>query len=152
MVILQVARIVTYPSEIDRILKKPGGPVGVKIRRMCLSIAALGEQTAKHELGHRSPYDAKRTGNYSRRFRVEVRTNSVYGFEYEVSNNAKYAAVLELGSRPHKITARKAKFLRFRDRQGQWRKVRTVFHPGQKLGYHILWRATQTIVREQLSP
>lgn len=149
---INISRVVIYPNELDRILKKPGGPVGIRVRRLCLDIAAEGERIGKAELGNRSPYDKRRTGNYVRRFRVNVETSARYGFEYTVSNNAKYAAVLEEGSKPHVIRARRVKYLRFRDRQGVWRRVRAVSHPGQRQGYHILWRATQTVVRKSLAP
>lgn len=144
----EVTRAVIYPAEIDRILKMPGGPVGVSVRRLSLNIAKNAEQLAKNELG-KHPMDAKRTGNYARRFGVRVeRTGG--GFEFHVYNNAKYAAVLELGSRPHEIRARRAKYLRFRGRDGRWRNVKIVRHPGQERGYFILRRATEKAVRETL--
>lgn len=145
-----ITRAIVYPAEIDRILRMPGGPVGVSIRRLSLDIAKEAENIARRELGNRHPSDAKRTGNYARRFRVEV-ARVAGGFEFVISNNAKYAAVLEEGSRPHEIRAKKAKYLRFRSRRtGQMVTVKVVNHPGQKKGYFILRRATEIAVRKTI--
>lgn len=144
---LVTSRAVIFPREIDRIMRMPGGPIGVAVRRIALNIAAEAKQIAVAELGNRHPSDAKRTGNYSRRFRVEVATSPA-GFEFVVSNNAKYAAVLEQGSKPHEIRARKAKYLRFRSRKtGMMVRVKVVNHPGQKIGYRILERAMLKVAR-----
>lgn len=143
-----VSRGVIYPNEIDRILKMPGGPPGVAIRRISLNIAAEAEKIAKQELGNRHPADAKRSGRYAKAFRVDVTRNVTTGYEFEVSNKTPYAATLEFGSVPHEIRAKKAKFLRFRSRKdGQWRRVKVVQHPGQTKGYFILTRAMQRVVR-----
>lgn len=145
-----ITRAIVYPAEIDRILRMPGGPVGVSVRRLSLNIAKEAETIARRELGNRHPSDAKRTGNYARRFRVEV-TRAAGGFEFIISNNAKYAAVLEEGSRPHEIRAKRAKYLRFRSRRtGQMVTVKVVNHPGQKKGYFILKRATEIAVRRTI--
>jgi len=142
---IKTVRSVIYPNEIDRILKKPGGPVGVEVRRACLAIADEGEQIARRELGNRHPADAPRTGRYARSFAVKVETDPVAGFAYRVENTAAYAAVLELGARPHEIKARRARFLRFRSRKtGQWVTVKAVNHPGLPKGYAILQRALLT--------
>lgn len=145
-----LSRGIIYPAEIDRILRMPGGPVGVKIRRISLDIAAEAQAIARRELGNRHPSDAKRTGNYARKFRVTVE-RTAGGYEFVISNPTKYASVLEGGSVPHKIEARRAKYLRFRSRKtGQMVTVKVVSHPGQKQGYFILSRATQTVVRKSL--
>ena len=145
-----ITRAIVYPAEIDRILRMPGGPVGVSIRRLSLDIAKEAETIARRELGNRHASDAKRTGNYARRFRVEV-ARVAGGFEFIISNNAKYAAVLEEGSKPHEIKAKKAKYLRFRSRRtGQMVTVKVVNHPGQKTGYFILRRATEIAVRKSI--
>lgn len=141
-----ITRAVVYPNEIDRIMKMPGGPVGVRVRRLALDIVEEGQKIADAELG-KHPYDHKRTGNYRRRFRVEVQRNAARGFEFVVMNNAKYAAVLEKGSSPHEIRARKAQYLRFRSRRtGMWVTVKAVRHPGQKRPYKILERAMMRAV------
>lgn len=146
-----VTRPVVFPSEIDRILRKPGGPVGVTIRRMSLDIAKEAATIARSELGNRHPSDAPRTGQYAKAFRVEVETTG-NSFAFVVRNNKRYAHVLEEGSKPHEIRARKAKYLRFISRKtGQWVRVKVVQHPGQREGYHILWRATEKVVRASLT-
>lgn len=150
MATTQVVRTAIYPTEITRILKAPGGPVGVEIRRFALTAAAIAEQSARRELGNRHPSDAPRSGRYARSFEVKVENYPAdsIGFQYVIRNRAKYSEVLEYGSRPHRIYAKGAfqrkntKFLRFRSRtDGQWRMVRYVNHPGQRTGYYILWRA-----------
>lgn len=147
MASLGLTRPVIYPNEINRILRMPGGPIGKSVRKLSLDIAAEGERLARAELGNKSPHDKQRSGRYARSFRVTVKTNTVQGFEFEVANTAAYAGVLEEGSRPHQIKARRAKYLRFKDRQGIWRRVKAVSHPGQRNGYHILWRATEKAVK-----
>lgn len=147
-----ISRVVLYPNEMDRLLRSPGGPVGVRVRRLCLDIATEGSRIARAELGNRHPSDAPRTGRYARSFNVTVRTGVPTGFEFEVSNNAKQAAILEEGSKAHEIRARKAKTLVFRSRKtGAIVRKKVVYHPGQKQGYHVLWRATQTVVRNTLT-
>lgn len=142
-------RTVIYPNEIDRILRMPGGPIGVQVRRLSLNIAEEAESIARTELGNRSPYDQPRTGRYARSFRVEVERNDRTGYEFVVSNKTPYAATLEEGSVPHPISARRVKWLRFRDRRdGQWRTVKVVSHPGQRTGYAILKRGMQIAVRK----
>lgn len=141
-------RAVIYPNEIDRIIRKPGGPVGVVIRRFSLDIAKNAEDIARAELGGRHPSDAPRTGRYARSFSVKVEPNAG-GYQFVVANKAPYAAVLELGSKPHPIKARRAKYLRFRSRKdGMMKTVKVVNHPGQKIGYFILHRATAKAVRD----
>jgi hypothetical protein len=52
----------------------------------------------------------------------------------------KYAAAIDGGARPHRITARRRKFLRFRGRNGAFVFRRSVNHPGNK-PYKFGWRA-----------
>lgn len=140
-------RAVIFPNEIDRIIRKPGGPVGVVIRRFSLDIAKNAEEIARRELGNKHPSDAPRTGRYARSFSVTVETNPA-GYQYVVANKAPYAAVLELGSKAHQIKPRRAKYLRFRSRRdGQMKTVKVVNHPGQKIGYFIMQRATAQAIR-----
>lgn len=155
MAAAQVVRTAIYPTEITRILKMPGGPVGVELRKAALASAAIAEQIARRELGNRHPADAPRSGRYERSFEVKVENYPAdnVGFVFVVRNRAPYSAVLEYGSRPHRIYARGAfqrppKFLRFRSRRdGQWRVVRFVNHPGQKFGYYILRRGVNMALR-----
>lgn len=152
----QVVRTAIYPTEITRILKMPGGPVGVEVRKFALTAAALAERSAQRELGNRHPADAPRTGRYARSFEVKVENYPAddVGFNFVIRNTRKYSETLEYGSRPHRIYAKGAfqkngtKFLRFRSRtDGQWRMVRFVKHPGQKTGYYILTRAVAEAMR-----
>ena len=148
---LRVERGVIYPTEIDRILKMPGGPVGVEVRRLCLDIAAEAEAQSRVKSVRKSPYDAPRSGRYVRSWAVKVHTNSTTGFEYVVENTAPYSAVLEEGSRPHMIEARNKRWLRFRSRAtGQWVTVKAVKHPGMVQGWHVLRDAMYSVVRSRL--
>jgi hypothetical protein len=142
-------RPLIFPREIDRILKMPGGPVGKSVRSISMDIAKEGEILARRKLGNRHPSDAPRTGRYARSFAVRVETNSS-GFAFLVENTAKYAAVIEEGSKPHTITARRAKYLVFRSRQtGRVVRKKVVFHPGTK-PEKILWMATEAVVRRRM--
>ena len=141
------SRAVIYPNEIDCIIRKPGGPVGVVIRRFSLDIAKNAEDIARAELGNKHPSDSPRTGRYARSFSVKVEANPA-GYQFVVANKTPYAAVLELGSKAHQIKARRAKVLRFRSRKdGQMKSVKVVNHPGQKIGYFIMQRATAQAIR-----
>ena len=157
---VKVVRSAIYPTEITRILKMPGGPVGVEVRKFALLAASVSESIARRELGNRHPADAPRSGRYARSFEVKVENYPAdnVGFQFVIRNRAKYSEVLEYGSNPHRIYARGAfnkkgntKYLRFRSRQdGQWRTIRYVNHPGQKFGYRIVWRginAAMSILR-----
>lgn len=149
----QITRGIIYPNEIDRIMKMPGGPIGKVVRRMCLDIAAEAEADAQVKTIRKSPHDAPRSGRYVKAFAVKVHTNPVSGFEFTVENTRPYAAILELGSKPHKIKARKAKLLRFRSRQtGQWVMVKAVDHPGMPKGWHVLENAMIKVVRAFTRP
>jgi|GEM_PF-4069321 len=149
----QQPRVVIYPNEIDRILKMPGGPPGVRIRKFCIDVAESARRQAQTELGRRSRYDQPRTGRYAKSFAVKVETNSVTGYQFVIENTVPYASVLESGSQgPYEIKARKAKYLRFRSRKdGQWRRVKAVMHPGIKDGYHILESALKRVLRRDNS-
>jgi hypothetical protein len=144
-------RAILYPNEISRILTMPGGPVGVAVRSICLDIAKEGEVQARKKLGNRHPSDSPRTGRYAKSFAVRVKRVPVTGFEFIVENTAKYAAIIEGGSKPHEIRARRAKYLVFRSRQtGQVVRRKVVFHPGTK-PERILWIATEVAVRRRLN-
>lgn len=116
----------TYPNEITRILHKPGGDVGKEIRRCALAIAEEARRTAEAQYG-KHPGDKPRTGMLAQSYRVEVipGTNS-----FRVRNPKKYAAAMEFGAKAHDIRARKVDYLQFRGRDGRWRHVTLVRHPG----------------------
>jgi len=115
-----------FPNEIDRMLNAPSGPIGKEARAIALDTAHIGETLARMKMG-KHPGDAPRTGQYARSFWVKVLGRST---NYEVSNRAPHAAAQETGSRPHAIRARRVSHLKFRDRTGQWRRVKMVRHPG----------------------
>lgn len=116
----------TYPSEINRVLYSPGGDVGRECRAVALEIAEQAHRDAVKVYG-RHPGDRPRTGRLARSYRVLVvpGTNT-----FMVDNRTPYAAAMELGARPHKIHARRGGTLTFRGRDGRWRKVKFVSHPG----------------------
>jgi hypothetical protein len=133
-----------FPNEIDRVLNYPGGVVGREARALALQIARNASSMASMKLG-KHPMDRKRTKQYQNAFRVKVLGQST---NFEVSNNKKYAAALEEGARPHQIKARRVKYLQFRDRQGRWRKVKMVRHPGNP-AFQILTNAALVTVRQR---
>lgn len=148
---MALSRAITYPNEINRILMKPGGPVGIKLRRLSLDIAAESKRLAQTRLGNKHPSDAPRTGQYAESYMVEVQDRTtpqgVAGFEFKISNSKKkYTKPVEIGSPPHIIAARRVKNLIFRSRQtGLWVRKAVVLHPGTK-GEHILLDATRTVM------
>lgn len=115
-----------FPNEIDRVLYYPGGPIGREMRALSLAVAQNASQLAYMRLG-KNPNDKPRTGKYARSFQVKVIGRST---EFEVSNNQAYAAALESGAKPHQIKARRVQNLHFKDRQGRWRRMKVVRHPG----------------------
>jgi hypothetical protein len=133
-----------YPSELNRVLRSPGGTVGKVVRRVSLDVAAEAKSIAQAELGIH-PGDRPRTGQYADGFKVLVVTTP-NGFYYTVSNKKKYAIILEKGSRAHIIRARKERTLQFRGRDGRFRQVKIVQHPGTK-AYRILQRAGEIVGR-----
>lgn len=147
---MPITRVVTYPNEIDRILGKPGGPLGVRIRRLALDIAAEAKTLSRSRYGNRHPADAPRTGKLAESYTVKVKIVShrsgAPGFEFLVGNSVPYFRPQELGSPPHLIYPRRAKALRFRSRQtGQWVTRSVVFHPGTK-GEHIMMEAADRVM------
>lgn len=133
-----------YPNEVDRIFNAPGGPIGKEARAVAIDAAHIGETLARMQLG-KHPMDQPRTGKYARSFWVKVLGRST---SFEVSNRTPYAAALETGSRPHAIRARRVSHLRFRDRTGQWRRVKIVRHPGNP-AFRILERSMILAMRRR---
>lgn len=141
-----------YPNEIDRILRKPGGPIGVKLRSICLDIATEAERLTLIEVG-KDPRDAPRTGKMAKAWAVTVETYHGFGagYAFVVKNTKQYAKYVDEGSNgPYQIKARNKKYLRFKDRSGRWRTVMVVTHPGLRNPYHILRRATRSTISKRL--
>lgn len=63
-----------------------------------------------------------------------------------LSNNKKYASVIDGGARPHVITPKSGRFLKFRGKSGQMVFARRVNHPGNR-PYKFLYRATHAAER-----
>lgn len=143
-----------YPTEIQRIVNKPGGPVGKAIRSICLDIAAEAERLTLAEVG-KHPGDMPRTGRMAKSWYVKVDENPI-GFAYTVGNSRRYARFVDEGTTgPYTIRARnrgrgRKGFLHFRDRNGNWRVAKMVTHPGIQRPYHILRRAVATTVSRRL--
>lgn len=133
-----------FPNEVDRMFNAPGGPIGKEARAVALDAAHIGETLAAMQLG-KHPGDAPRTGRYKRSFTVKVLGRST---QFEVSNRSPYAAALETGSVPHVIRARRVKNLQFRDRSGQWRRVKMVRHPGNP-AFRIMERSMVLAMRRR---
>jgi hypothetical protein len=117
----------TYPSEISRVLYSPGGDVGKECRKVALEIAQQAHDDAVKVYG-RHPGDRPRTGRLAKGYRVLVIPGTNV---FTVTNRVPYAGVMEKGGRPHTIQARsKTSTLKFRGRDGRWRNVKIVKHPG----------------------
>lgn len=122
-----------YPTELDRVLKAPGGPVGRHINLVARSVAAEAQRIAIER-------GLSRSGRYARGFKVEVSPDPQAGFYFTVVNRTtgqkprrsmSYAAVIEYGSKPHLIKPRKASgWLIFRMPDGRYVKTKLVNHPG----------------------
>lgn len=134
---------ITYPNEIKRILHFPGGPVGRATRRIALDIAKEAKHQAELTFGHH-PMDKPRTGRLAKSYRVEVLPMSN---TFIVRNDRKYAAAMEKGAKPHRIAARRTT-LQFYDRQGRFRSVTFVRHPGS-VGRRTLLTATQIVMKRR---
>lgn len=133
-----------YPNEIRRILFLPGGDVGREARACALEIAIEARRQALQVFG-RHPMDAQRTLKLANAYQVKVipGTNA-----FIVINPKKYAAAMELGAKPHTIRARSYNTLQFRGRDGRWRRIKYVNHPGS-VGRHTLMIATRLVVRRR---
>lgn len=134
----------TYPNEIRRILNLPGGDVGRECRKVALEIAAEAKRSARVTYG-RHPGDRPRTGILANSYQVKVLPGTN---KFEVINPKKYAAAMEKGARPHQIKARRKTHLQFRDRNGVWRKVTAVSHPGS-LPRNTLRNAMRVVMRRR---
>lgn len=134
----------SYPNEIHRILHMPGGDIGREARRLALEIAAEAKRQAIATFG-RHPGDRPRTGLLADSYQVKVIPGTN---QFIVRNPRKYAAAMELGARPHEIRARRALVLQFRGRDGRWRRVKMVRHPGS-VGRHTLLTSARLAVRRR---
>lgn len=142
-----------YPTELDRVLRAPGGPVGRYTNYVARSIAAEAQANANLRI-------KRRTGRYAAGFKVQVEREPVNGFQFTVTNSTtgldprrrrSYAGVLEFGSAPHLIrprpTNRAGGYLVFTV-DGHKIVTKVVRHPGTK-PYNIL-RDAQTTVRRRM--
>lgn len=133
-----------YPNEIDRIFTLPGGTLGREARATALQTARNAEILSRQKLG-KNPNDKPRTGKLARSWEVKVLGRST---TFTVLNRAPYAAPIEKGARPHAIRAKKVSHLRFRGRDGRWRTVKMVRHPGNA-AYRLLETAAVIAVRQR---
>lgn len=126
---MAVGRI--FPNEIDRLFTAPGGTLGREARRIALEIARTASEDEARRPHH--PGDRPKTGRLGQGYQVRVAGRST---TFSVINKVPYAAAIEFGTRPHLIKAR-TKTLRFRGRDGRWRNVKVVRHPGNP-AYRVL--------------
>lgn len=133
-----------FPNEIDRLFNAPGGPIGREARQLALQVANNAATLTRQKLG-KNPNDKPRTGKLARSWTVKVAGRST---EFEVANTAGYSAAIEKGARPHAIRARRVSHLRFKGRDGRWRTVKMVRHPGNA-AYRLLETAAVVSVRQR---
>lgn len=133
-----------YPNEIDRIFNAPGGVIGRESRATALQTARNAELLTRQKLG-KNAGDRPRTGRLARSYEVKVLGRST---EFYVLNRTPYSAPMEKGARPHAIRAKKVSHLRFRGRDGRWRTVKMVRHPGNA-AYRMLETGAIIAVRQR---
>lgn len=107
------------------------------------------KESADHIENHvyQAPLFHPRTGNLQKSTNAKVVKFSGHR-RIVATNPAKYAASIDLGARPHVVTAKKARALRFASpkfwsiatRSPIWF-LKSVHHPGNR-PYKFLWRAT----------
>jgi len=139
-----------YPTELDRVLKAPGGPVGRYVNLLSREIAAEAQVLALARL-------SRRTGRYARGFSVKVERGAAgEGFKFLISNSVvgrnprrltSYAAVIEKGSKPHVIRPRKPDGFLVFTINGKKIVTKQVKHPGTS-AQHIL-RDAERLVRRR---
>ncbi len=144
------AFVTLYPTEMSRLLRAPGSPVGRYINLYSREIAAEAQALALSRLN-------VRTRRYAKGFQVKVeRGDPGEGYKFIVSNNVKginprravsYAAVNEKGSRPHVIRPRKRDGMLVFYIGGRKIVTKQVNHPGTK-PQHIL-RDAEIAVRKR---
>ena len=138
-----------YQTELDRVLRSPGGPVGRHINLVARSVAAEARRIATER-------GLVRTERYVRGFKVEVTPDPQSGFYFTVVNRVtgqkprragSYAGVIEFGSRPHVIRPRRPNgWLIFRMPDGRTIKTKLVNHPGTP-PQHVLRDALDRVSR-----
>lgn len=94
---------------------------------------------------HEHPEFKPHTGNLQKQTKSKVvRLSS--GRVLRITNDAAYAGAIDGGARPHVITPKRGKFLRFIGRNGRTVFARRVNHPGNK-PYRFLYYATDAANR-----
>lgn len=134
----------SYPTEIQRIIFLPGGPIGKECRAVALAIAEEAKRSAIVTFG-RHPGDQPRTGRLANAYQVKVIPGTN---QFVVRNPKKYAAAMEFGAKAHQIKARRTTYLAFRGRDGRHRRVKMVRHPGS-VGRQTLTTATKIVMRRR---
>lgn len=112
-----MARIRLDRANLNRTFRSAGRSEGEKAARAVVNRAKV-----------LCPVD---TGRLRASIRVERRSFLGLRLRWTVGSDVEYAAYVNDGTRPHKITAKNAKALRFRWK-GQTVIVRSVQHPGTK--------------------
>lgn len=104
----------------------------------------FGGRHAKEHV-ERYPRFQPRTGNLQRATKTRViRTRG--GKLLKITNNKPYAAAIDGGAKPHTISAKPGKKLRFRGRGGGFVFAKSVQHPGNR-AYKFLYRAHRSAGR-----
>lgn len=120
-------------------------------RRAIQESLEFGGRHAKDHV-ERYPKFQPRTGNLQRATKTRViRTKG--GKLLRIQNDKPYAAAIDKGARPHKISAKPGKKLRFRGANGGLVFASSVNHPGNR-AYKFLYRAHRSagrVVERKLS-
>ncbi len=110
-------------------------------------IGSAGEVAGRHALAfvQRQSDFKRRSGNLQNNTGYRVaRTRA--GSVIRIANPTLYAEFIEYGTKPHRITARNGKALRFTSRSGVMLFRRSVWHPGTR-PYKFLYNATDSAYR-----
>jgi phage gpG-like protein len=110
----------------DQTFKSHTGPVGREIDRRATRVLAA----ARGQVGIR-------TGQLRGNIHKEWITQPGGDVGVRVGSNVPYALLHHEGTKPHIIRARRAKLLRYINRQGQVTFARSVFHPGTRSNKYL---------------
>jgi len=80
---------------------------------------------------HTNPGFKPKTGRLQRNSKARV-MRTAGGRLLKLTNNTKYGPAIERGSKPHTITAKRGRALRFKSGSGKWVFRRSVKHPGNR--------------------
>lgn len=116
--------ILKNPAEVRR---KSDYFLALNERELATSLESTGRVAVRYVF--QFPRFKPRSGKTQKATKARV-IRTAGGRLLRLTNTAKHAGALESGAKPHDITGNP--WLVFKGRDGQWRRVRRVKHPGNK--------------------